>query len=59
MLETDAPWLHPSLDKEKRNDPTHVREVAEKIAEIKKLTVEQIIESTTKNAIDFFNLKLR
>jgi len=59
MLETDAPWLHPSLDKEKRNDPTHVIEVAEKISEIKKVPVEQVIESTTKNAVEFFNLRLR
>jgi TatD DNase family protein len=39
MLETDAPWLHPTLDRDKRNDPTHVREVAEKIAEIKRIIV--------------------
>jgi TatD DNase family protein len=59
MLETDAPWLHPTLDKEKRNDPTHVREVAEKIAEIKKIPVEKVIDSTSRNAVDFYDLKLR
>jgi TatD DNase family protein len=56
MLETDAPWLHPSFDKEARNDPTHVREVAERVAEIKKTDVESIIEQTTKNAIEFYKL---
>lgn len=58
LLETDAPWLHPSFDKEKRNDPTHVREVAERVAEIKKIPVEQVIEQTTKNAIQFFSLNV-
>jgi TatD DNase family protein len=57
MLETDAPWLHPSLDKEKRNDPTHVREVAERIAEIKNIDVATVVEVTTDNAISFFGLK--
>ena len=59
MLETDSPWLHPTLDREKRNDPTHVREVAEKIAEIKKVPVEQIIDYTSKNAMKFYALKLK
>ena len=57
MLETDAPWLHPSFDKEKRNDPTHVREVAERVAKIKKTAVDDIIAQTTKNALEFFELK--
>jgi len=59
MLETDAPWLHPTLDRDKRNDPTHVREVAEKIAEIKRITVEEVIDTTTRNAVEFYDLKLR
>lgn len=60
MLETDAPWLHPSgLDKDKqRNDPTGVRAVAEKVAEIKKITLEEVDKQTTKNAIKFFKLSL-
>lgn len=60
MLETDAPWLHPSgLDKDKqRNDPTGVRAVAEKVAEIKKVTFEEVDKATTGNAIKFFRLKL-
>jgi len=59
MLETDAPWLHPTLDRSKRNDPTHVREVAEKIAAIKEITVDKVIEYTTRNAVEFYNLKLK
>lgn len=59
MLETDAPWLHPTLDTDKRNDPTHVREVAEKIAEIKRISVEEVIDITSTNAVEFYDLKLR
>jgi len=58
LLETDAPWLHPSFDKAKRNDPTHVREVAERIADIKNIDVADVVKKTTKNAIGFFKLKI-
>ena len=58
MLETDAPWLHPSFDKDARNDPTHLKAVVERVAEIKKIPTEEIVEATTKNAIEFFGLKL-
>ena len=55
MLETDSPWLGFG----KRNDPTAVKLVAERIGEIKKLTVKEVNKQTTKNAIDFFGLKLK
>lgn len=58
MLETDAPWLHPSGDNKVRNDPTGVLALAEKVAQIKKTTVEEIATATTKNAIEFFKLKI-
>lgn len=60
MLETDSPWLHPTgaSKEEQRNDPTGVRAVAEKIAETKKTSFEEIDATTTKNAIEFFGLKL-
>jgi TatD DNase family protein len=59
MLETDAPWLHPSFDKDKRCEPVHVRAVAERVAEIKKIDVEEVINTTTKNSIEFYDLKLQ
>jgi TatD DNase family protein len=58
MLETDAPWLHPSGDAEQRNDPTGVAAVAERVAEIKNIAVEEVDAKTTGNAIAFFRLKL-
>jgi TatD DNase family protein len=58
MLETDAPWLAPEGFGSKRNDSTAVKFVAEKIAEIKKISFEKVDEVTTDNAIRGFNLKL-
>lgn len=54
MLETDSPWLGSG----KRNDPLSVKIVCEKIAEIKKVSFEEVNRITTENAIKFFNLKI-
>jgi TatD DNase family protein len=59
MLETDAPWLHPSGDAAQRNDPTGVRAVAERVAEIKDAKLEDVDKATTRNATEFYGLKLR
>ena len=59
MLETDAPWLSPKklLDGiEERNDPTSIKIVAEKIAEIKKISFNDIWKKCGENAIRFFKL---
>jgi len=53
MLETDSPWL--GLEG-KRNNPTSIKIVAEKIAEIKKLSFEEVWNTCGKNTIEFFNL---
>lgn len=64
MLETDAPWLAPAdhpdwpAEKGKRNDPTAIKITAQKIAEIKKMHVEGVIEATTKNVVKFFSLPI-
>jgi len=55
MLETDCPYLTPAPHRGKRNEPKFVSLTAEKIAEIKNLTTDEISEITTQNAIDFFN----
>lgn len=54
MLETDCPYLAPVPHRGKRNEPAFVSLVAEKIAEIKNLTVDEIAEITTRNAKSFF-----
>jgi TatD DNase family protein len=55
MTETDSPWLGPNGT---RNDPTSVKFVIEKIAEIKKIDFKEVDNITTQNAIEFFNLKI-
>lgn len=56
MLETDAPWLAPEGWESRRNNPRAVKIVAEKIAEIKKISVEDVLKKTTENAVRFFSV---
>ena len=54
FIETDSPYLAPVPHRGKRNEPALIKLVAEKIAEIKQLTTEKIIDCTTENALNFF-----
>ncbi len=56
FIETDCPYLSPQPVRGKRNEPSNVKYVAEKIAEIKKKTVEEIAYYTTENAKKFFGI---
>lgn len=56
MLETDAPYLTPVPFRGKENKPAYVRYVAEEIAKIREMTVEEIIDITTCNAEVFFGI---
>ncbi len=56
VVETDAPYLAPSPHRGKRNEPAHVRLVAEKIASVKNTTLDLIAEATTKNACSLFGI---
>ncbi|MFA6216923.1 MAG: TatD family hydrolase [Candidatus Omnitrophota bacterium] len=59
MLETDAPYLSPEGLRGKRNEPINVRYVAEAVASIKGLSIEEIARLTTFNAKTFFNLEVK
>ena len=50
VLETDCPYMSPEPFRGKRNDPGRLIYMAEKLAEIRNLPVEEIIEITTENA---------
>jgi len=56
MIETDAPYLAPVPHRGKRNDSGYVHLVAEKIAQIKGLTVEEVEEATWENGKRFFRI---
>lgn len=56
LIETDAPFLAPEPYRGKRNEPVYVKFVAEKIAELKNISPQEVIDITTKNAIKLFNL---
>ena len=60
MIETDAPYLTPVPHRGERNDSSYVRFVAEKIAEIKGISAEEVEKATWENGKAFFGIgKLR
>ncbi|MFB7159031.1 TatD family hydrolase [Lysinibacillus sp. NPDC056232] len=56
MIETDAPYLAPHPYRGKRNEPALVPLVAEEIARLKGLTIEEIAQVTTANAKKIFKI---
>ena len=56
LVETDSPYLAPMPFRGKRNEPAYTKYVVEKIAEIKGLTFEEVMNQTTINAHNLFNL---
>lgn len=54
VLETDAPFLAPQSRRGKRNEPAYVLEVAEKVAELKGLSVAEVERATDANARRLF-----
>ncbi len=59
MIETDAPSLTPHPLRGKRNEPAYVKYVAERIAELKETSFEEVSEKTMKNAKKFFRIRDR
>ena len=56
VLETDSPYLTPVPYRGKPNKPAYVRYVAEEIAKLRDMPVEEIIDITTTNVEAFFNI---
>jgi TatD DNase family protein len=56
LLETDCPYLTPVPHRGKKNEPVFVKHVAEKVAEIKGLSLKLVEEITTENAKRFYKI---
>ena len=58
LLETDAPYLAPHPYRGKRNEPAHIYLVAEEIAKLRAMSVDDLLQATTRNAARLFKLPL-
>lgn len=56
LVETDCPYLSPQPHRGKRNEPAYVRHTAEKLAEIKGLSLEDVARITSRNCFNLFGL---
>lgn len=56
LIETDSPYLSPEPHRGKRNDSRNVKFVAQKIADIKGLSLEDVAKITYENAIKIFEI---
>jgi len=56
VLETDSPYLSPVPFRGKRNESSYVVHVARRVAEIKGISVEEVADVTTRNAVKMFGL---
>lgn len=56
LIETDSPFLAPHPKRGKRNEPSKVASVAEKLANLRGLSIEDVARITTKNALDLYGI---
>jgi len=56
ILETDSPFLTPKPYRGKRNESAYVKFVAEKLAEVKNISLQEVATITTANAEEMFQL---
>jgi TatD DNase family protein len=56
VVETDSPYLAPEPNRGDRNEPAYVRHVADRLARIKELPIEEVERVTTENARDIYEL---
>lgn len=59
LIETDAPYLAPHPNRGKRNEPAYVKLVAEKIAELRETSLEELAKQTTENAFRVFSIPFK
>jgi TatD DNase family protein len=57
LLETDGPYLAPVPHRGKRNEPAYVIRIAERIAAVRRMPVEELIAATGENAMRVFRME--
>ncbi len=57
LIETDCPYLTPEPYRGKRNEPVYVKYTAEKIAEVRGISYEELVKATNENAKRLFKIK--
>lgn len=57
LIETDSPYLSPEPLRGKRNDSRNVKYIAQKIADVKNMEVEEVARITYQNAKEIFHIK--
>ncbi|MCR4275473.1 MAG: TatD family hydrolase [Candidatus Wolfebacteria bacterium] len=57
LLETDAPYVAPEPYRGRRNEPTYIKETAQKMAELKNASLEEISGQITQNAFKIFGIR--
>lgn len=57
LVETDCPYLTPEPYRGRRNEPVHVREVAKKLAEIRRKSWEEVAYLTSRNTKEVFRIR--
>ncbi len=56
ILETDSPFLAPQSKRGQRNEPSAVKEIAELVASLKGISLEEVTHQTTTNAVSLLSL---
>ena len=56
ILETDSPYLAPTPHRGKRNESAYIPLIAQKLADVKQVSLDVVREITTKNAIELFRI---
>ena len=57
LVETDSPYLSPTPNRGKSNEPSYIIHTVKKLAEIKNLTNDYIMKKTSANFLKLFNIK--
>ncbi len=57
LIETDSPYLSPEPLRGRRNDPRNVKFIAQKVADVKQISLEAVAQITYENAKRIFDIK--